>query len=63
MIKVNNKTITEYGKSMYGGWYANYFDESKGEYNGISENTLHELCAKLQVSATALRNDVTRYDN
>lgn len=68
MIRLNNYDIMDYGKSMYGGWYANIFRytnkaEYTGEYEGIGANTLRELCAKLKVSRTVLSRDVRRIDN
>ena len=67
-VTINNVTInvTDYGKSMYGGWYANFNyvnDEYKGIYDGIRRPTLTELCNALHVSKTAMRRDVRRWDN
>lgn len=63
MIEVGTKQITDYGKSMYGGWYANWFDHETGKLGGEHEKTLRDLCAKLKVSRTALQRDVVRIDN
>ena len=65
-FKLNKEiTITSYGKSMYGGWYANYrYENSEGvHYDGFHANTLRELCAQMGLSRTALTRDVVRYDN
>lgn len=37
--------ITEYGKSFYGGWYANFkiVRDYKTQYDGIHADTLGEL--------------------
>lgn len=61
MIKLDDKMIIDYGKSMYGGWFATV--HQGGQYKGIGGNTLHELCLKLGVSLTALRRDVERRDS
>ncbi len=58
-----NINITSYGKSMYGGWYLDFTDNTHGGYNGIRRNTLRELCAWAHVSRTALQRDVKRWDN
>jgi len=63
MIESGTKLITDYGKSMYGGWYANWFDRETGKRGGDNERTLRDLCAKLHVSRTALQRDVVRIDN
>jgi len=63
MIDNDSKQITEYGKSMYGGWYANFFDKMKCEHTGTRAKTLTELCSKIGVSRTALTRDVVRVDN
>lgn len=67
-VTINNVTIniTDYGKSMYGGWYANFNYVSEnyaGLYDGIRRSTLTELCNTLHVSKTAMRRDVRRWDN
>ena len=54
------KNVTEYGKSMYGGWYANY--TTNGEYNGVHANTLKELCNTLGITRKELTT-ARRYDN
>ena len=58
-------TVDSYGKSMYGGWYANFHYPYNGEmhYDGIRRDKLLDLCAELHVSRTALQRDVTRIDN
>lgn len=64
--KLNKEiTITSYGKSMYGGWYANYrYEDADGvHYNGFGAPTLKELCAHAMISRTALTRDVVRNDN
>lgn len=53
--------ITEYGKSMYGGWYANYIKED-GNYDGEHARTLTELCKKLNVTTADIRK-ARRLDN
>ena len=55
--------ISGYGKSMYGGWYANYRVINSNEISGIGAKTLKEICSELHVSRTALTRDVVRYDN
>ncbi len=55
--------VTEYGKSMYGGWYANFREVNTSNISGIGARTLQEICNELHVSKTALRRDVVRYDN
>lgn len=67
-ITLNKVTInvTSYGKSMYGGWYANFTYVSEpyeGIMDGIRRPTLKELCAALHISRTALTRDVQRWDN
>jgi hypothetical protein len=59
----NNINIMSYGKSMYGGWYLDYFNNTKGCHEGIGAITLRELCAKACISRTALQRDVQRLDN
>lgn len=39
--------ITSWGKSMYGGWYANFYKD--GEYTGTHANTKKELQQKCGV--------------
>lgn len=69
IITINNVTLEvyQYGKSMYGGWYANFRYiapvEYEGKVDGIRRNTLSELCAQLHISKTAIRRDVYRLDN
>ena len=69
VVTIKNVTIeiTQYGKSMYGGWYANFRYVAPAEYenkmDGIRRDTLKEICAQLHVSKTALRRDVYRLDN
>ncbi len=52
--------VLDYGKSMYGGYYINYFKD--GEYKGIGGKTLKECCEKLGIKKADLKG-VTRYDN
>ena len=54
------RKVTDYGKSMYGGWYANYMEN--GEYKGVHADTLKELCAKLGITRKELTT-ARRYDN
>jgi hypothetical protein len=58
-----NQDVMEWGKSMYGGYYANYFDNNTGRHDGEHADKLVELCNKIGLSATALRRDVRRIDN
>lgn len=53
--------ITEYGKSMYGGWYANYIRED-GNYDGEHAKTLAELSEKLNITTTEIKK-ARRFDN
>lgn len=67
-VQLNKVTveILDYGKSMYGGWYANFRyigGEYNGRFDGIRRDTLQELCNQLHISKTALRRDVYRRDN
>lgn len=67
-VQLNNVTIeiSAYGKSMYGGWYANFQyigGEYDGKYDGVRRDTLTELCNQLHISKTALKRDVQRWDN
>lgn len=66
-IQRDNKTVmlTDYGKSMYGGWYCNYAEETENtvKHNGYHANTLRDLCKQAGVSMTELKRDVTRFDN
>ncbi len=59
MHKTDEK-ILDYGKSMYGGWYANYF--LNGKYSGKHAETLNELCSKLNIDKNAL-SEIFRRDN
>ena len=63
MIEIGTKQIRDWGKSMYGGYYANWFDHETREHGGEHAKTQKELCAKLHVSMTALHRDVVRIDN
>ena len=56
--------VTDYGKSMYGGWYANYHweDAESIHFDGFHDKTLRGLCAQIGVSRTALQRDVRRWD-
>jgi hypothetical protein len=51
--------ILNYGLSMYGGYYINYFN---GKYNGVHGRTLKEACEKLGITKAELKG-VTRKDN
>lgn len=58
---INNKTKRQavtYGKSMYGGWYANYHDGE--QWDGIHTETLRELKAKAEEMGLELKD---RWDN
>lgn len=55
--------VNSFGKSMYGGWYCNFYDPVYNKHDGIRRNTLREICAWLGVSRTALSRDVMRLDN
>ena len=69
VTRVNNGNVDvevyQYGKSMYGGWYANfrYIYNNELVYDGIRRKTLYELSSALHSSNTALKRDVTRFDN
>ena len=54
------RKVTDYGKSMYGGWYANYTEN--GEYKGAHADTIKNLCEALGITRKELAN-VRRYDN
>jgi hypothetical protein len=51
--------ILDYGKSMYGGWYINFFD---GKYKGIHGKTLSEVCDKLKINKSDVKK-ACRRDN
>lgn len=55
--------VQSFGKSMYGGWYLDFYDPIYQKYDGIRRATLREICAWLGVSRTALTRDVKRWDN
>lgn len=57
-----NEEVLDWGKSMYGGWYAN-IRTPQGEYTGVRENKLTNLAVKVGLSVTVLRRDVHRLDN
>ena len=38
-----------YGKSMYGGWYAEYWSDRLGRWVCIAENTLTQLTKALNL--------------
>ena len=64
----NGKEIKIYswGKSMYGGWYANFiYAEGTPEfdYMGVRRDTLDELCKALDVTKAKLNACVARIDN
>lgn len=41
--------VVEYGKSMYGGWFANWFDYTRGERVGVHAETKKELARELNL--------------
>ena len=53
--------VVDYGKSMYGGWYANYINENN-DYKGVHAPTLMELCSKLGIATTEIKK-ARRFDN
>ena len=57
--------LIDWGKSMYGGYYANYVNDIIGEYTGmlgIHADTYKELCEKL--AAYGLKAErAKRFDN
>ena len=67
MIAQNSKgrllEVSSYGKSMYGGWYADYREINSGVISGVRFNTLKEVCEYLNCSKTELISQVMRFDN
>lgn len=63
MFLVSDKIILDYGKSMYGGWYANYINTVSGKHTGDHKDTLKELCKALGTDRITLLRNVTRRDN
>lgn len=57
--------ISSYGKSTRGGWYASYHYVIGEDiyHDRFHANTLNELCIKAELSKTAMRRDVQRWDN
>lgn len=55
----NDVQLLDYGKSMYGGWYLNYFD---GEFKGIRKNTLTELAQHFGITVMLIKQ-LNRRDN
>ena len=49
-----NQDVMEWGKSMYGGWYANYFDNNTGRHDGEHADKLVELCNKTTANISIL---------
>ena len=58
----NTIEITSWGKSMYGGWYVNYFDNTDGDYHGERFSTLTEIILTMDLSKKDLP-DCKRFDN
>ena len=61
MKKQGNVTFLDWGKSMYGGYYANLHIEGKG-HTGIGAETLKELREKLAEMGFTTK-DAQRRDN
>jgi hypothetical protein len=59
--------VSRYGKSMYGGWYANYRvidkDGNGSHFDGVGASTLAGICDQLGTSKTELKKQVVRFDN
>ena len=58
----NTIEITSWGKSMYGGWYVNYFDNTDGDYYGERFSTLPEIILPMDLSKKDLP-DYKKFDN
>ena len=58
----NNIEISSWGKSMYGGYYIDYFSNIDNNYHGVRFNTLKECLNALQVTRQDLK-DYKRFDN
>ena len=54
--------ISSWGKSMYGGWYIDYFNNADGNYHGVRFNTLKECLNALQATRQELK-PCKRFDN
>ena len=54
--------ITEYGLSMYGGWYINYIDNNEN-YKGVGGRTLTEASEKIGMTRYEVMKQGCRYDN
>ena len=54
--------INTWGKSMYGGWYIDYFDNNDRDYHGVRFNTLKECLNALQITRKDLPQH-KRFDN
>ncbi len=54
--------ITDYGLSMYGGWYINYYDEN-GNWKGVHGRTLTEAAGKIEMTRYEVMKQGCRYDN
>ena len=57
-----DETITSWGKSMFGGYYAEYITED-GKRDGVHADTIGELCWKLNTTKSDLVGKVSRFDN
>jgi len=54
--------VLDYGKSMYGGWYANYL--INGKFDGVHGDTLREVKEKLKgLGFDGNLKNVHRFDN
>ena len=54
--------LFDWGNSMYGGYYANYFDNDRGVIVGIHSDTLREL--REQLREIGLKTETAkRFDN
>lgn len=54
--------VLDYGKSMYGGWYANYL--INGNFDGVHGDTLREVKEKLKgLGLDVNLKNVHRFDN
>ena len=68
-IKRDDKKVvlTQWGKSMYGGWYINFrVEEQDGQiskYDGFHGRTLAEVCEQAGVTQQRLKAFVNRWDN
>ncbi len=55
--------LRSFGKSMYGGWYLDYYDFNLEKMDGIKRNTLRELCEWAGVDKSTMIKRVKRWDN